>query len=923
MTPGLCPDTVGNFFHEEGPYSQHDFALKGPICLQSRPFYLGWVFEIGGFYASYDRDAMSAPILETNQEYETLRRAAETFGFRREAELIAQKADDDQSLFTLLVAGQRGVGKSTIINQLLGRNIASVNTPNHWLNIYRRPENSREFAEVFYRNSSPPQKILIQQALALTRKENLPSTDLEEPISRIVWHINAPGLPLKVAIAELPDTTALKNHEALLWKADGVIVVFRANQINDETLRRDVEWLNEQQLMPLSSMGVVTYMDTIPRKRWIQVLQYARTRIGNHLDVVVPCSNDPDELDIVLADTNALLHREVRNRFFASASTLRQKNQELFAQSMRTSLAGQFEIYVDRVLQNRWAFQQFRDSIDDQLETLGSELRTRYQRYITDQKNQALARAAAMDSFHFDEPEREDATQKGPTSAEFARDIYSYISQSTQRLFSSLAYEELPAGSMNVAISQLRSTTEPRVGNTPAISFKYPKLPEHTLALLQGEIAPVEIADPLPTQRVEAGMFGSEEEPISAPVPVDRWVTATEWLPTIMQKAEEEMNKWLSETIGQLRHNLLRSAEQTFRAVHGFLPSDAPLVLMPLEETYGFLHHTPVRVPTPHLPGEHLSPALFLCRMQEPEFVDLWNRQLIQRCYEFTIPRLEKQLSEDISNVREQLNEQWAGSIDSIHKRVDIVWKKYGRRLALKSAVKWSIPWVSTLMRDRLMDPVQYLARSRKNVRAPYEYPVSLYLHSNSGEFLQPLDKPVERPLTPDQFIVDLVQQKIRKSAANIWRSKKAILVSLPLRKIVRRRTALSIGVLFGFAMIWIMLFGTSNVSMIALGVLAFPYIVITGALIKRLIDRMYESGSEVQAEKVFHQIQNVVHERLDNVRRHVMDEIRDDELRDEVIYALREKQTLAVGTYLPYKELIKRLRSMEERKKNRAANAA
>ena len=59
---------------------------------------------------------------------------------------------------------------------------------------------------------------------------------------------------------------------------------------------------------------------------------------------------------------------------------------------------------------------------------------------------------------------------------------------------------------------------------------------------------------------------------------------------------------------------------------------------MPLEDTYARLLETPLRIPTPHLPGEHLSPVLFLCRMQESEFIDIWNKQLIRRSFRLCRP---------------------------------------------------------------------------------------------------------------------------------------------------------------------------------------------------------------------------------------------------------------------------------------------
>ena len=195
-------------------------------------------------------------------------------------------------------------------------------------------------------------------------------------------------------------------------------------------------------------------------------------------------------------------------------------------------------------------------------------------------------------------------------------------------------------------------------------------------------------------------------------------------------------------------------------------------------------------------------------------------------------------------------------------------------------------------MRDRLMDPVSFLSRSRLNVQAPYDYPVSLFLNKDSDEFLHPMDRVPDGPLTPDQFIANLLQKRIHQSATSIWQNKESIMISQPLRKTVRRRTTLALGMLFGFSLIWIMMFGTSAISIWALVIIALPYVVTTTVLLKRLVDRSYKSSGALQAQQVFEQIQFSVDERLNRLKDHITKELNPEELWDEVFHLLKANQT-------------------------------
>ncbi len=871
---------------------------------------------------------MNIPVPTLPIEYDDLRQAAETFGFHREASLIDQKGSNPEKLFTLLVTGPPQAGKSSIINLLLQRSIMKGGSDVTWLNIFRRARSDKEFAELFINNDSGRQikiKTTVQQAMALLENRHTTSNLERSRIERIVWHIQTQSIPQAVELAEPPNTLTPARLEPYFWESDGVLFIVNARELDKDATGAYLDALKEaSNKLPVATLGVLTHMDRYPQKRWLQVLQEARATIGKHLDAIVPCSSVQEELEYEPRDSNAMFLREVRYRFFASATTLIEKNQVHFARAMREGLAQRFEEYVDAVLHNKWSYHQFRSEVKAELQTMKDTLERKIHHFVDEQQNLNLARAATLDGLEHNTL-ADNKRQGNGSSQLFGTEIYQYITKNTQRLFSSLRFETTHITRLKLdPTDALPSPSNRSQDVAQPISFKLPDIPLGKAALLCGDKGdPETLASILDTHndpRQEARLYGQSGLQPGTSMPADEWVTATEWVPLLAQQAREDLEEWLNRSLGMLQQSLFQSAEHTFRAIHGFLPNETAVVLMPLEDTYAQLIDTPLRLPTPHLPGENLSPVLFLCRMQEAEFVDIWNKQLIRRCFDYVVPAIRRRLLQDIEEARRQLKAQWRGSKDSIQKRVEITWKRYGRRLAMKSAVRWSIPWVSALMRDRLMDPVQYLSRSRVHVQAPYDYPVSLFLHKNSDDFLTATNKPQQKPLTPDQFIADLLQSRLQDSAGDIWQNKESILVAQPLHNIIRRRTTLALGLMFCFSLIWIMLFGTSSVSMGALASIVIPFIGLTAYLIKRLIDKGYQSSGELQAERLYQQIQQTLDERLDYLKEHVVQSLNTDDLWEEVFHLLQAKQTAPTGCYMPYKELIQRLDTMYARAEHRTS---
>ncbi|MEZ4699925.1 MAG: hypothetical protein R2834_06315 [Rhodothermales bacterium] len=850
---------------------------------------------------------MASPIPSYTLEYHKLREAAETFGFHREADLIATRQESLGHPFTLFVVGEQGAGKSSLINLLLGRPIAPIGRSLPWLNIYRRPEGGQEMAEIILQDDAVPTVLSLSEARALTDEIGDDGAIAGGSIDRIVWHINAPGLPLDIAFAEAPATDDADLPDRYFWQADGLLWLMRADQLMENKTRMLVTALQQKKVLPVISMGVLTHMDAVPNNKWLQIVQDARSGFTGALDLVVPFTASPQRVDSIFDDPNALMYRELRNRFFQGARLARQKNQSYFVEAMGDALSGRFEAFVDRVLANRWAYLSFQRALDEQIETLELGIGERIQQYAETLKTYSMEQATALEKASYAPPELVVANEPPPSLERLRNEIHLDIVESSQRIFGQLQYDSRPVTQWQPGedgpIPRKEGWT---LKEPPAAAFKLPEMPSGHLAFLRGQHPGTRVA-------AEAAIYAPGSEGDGMPHPAELWQSATVWLPRIAELAEEELAVWKADVFNQIRRSLLDSAALSFKALHGFLPGEAAAVLMPLEQTYERLTGESVKVPTPHLPGAGLSPALFLCRMQEDAFIERWNSELTQKCYEAIMPRLHKQILHDVERLRNQLVEQWEKSQDSVHRRVDVAWRQYGRGLTLKNAVKWSVPWISSLIRDRLPDPSDTLARRRVSLHPPYDVPVALFLDGDGTSFLEPIYKPVDPPLNPDQFIAQRLQETIRQICRQNWRVKAPITVSMELRKMLRRRTSIAIGTLAGFSLIWIMLFGTSTVSLTSLSVIAAPYIFTVGYAIKRMIDHTFDTGNDEQAERVYTLIHRHIQSRMDIIRDEIDDLFLKEAFRDTIYEELKKLSADPGGPYMPYAELVRRLRKIGE----------
>ena len=402
-------------------------------------------------------------------EYQRLREAAATFGFHQEAALIDSRKNSLTQPFLLFIMGKPGTGKSSLINLMLGRHLSPIGRSISWLNIYRRARNNREYAEVTLAGNSTPELMPLPQAQRLMQGDpGFPAQNIE----RIVWHLQTALLPGHVALAEAPNMEPSVLAQRYSWEADGLIVMLRGDQLN---LRSTQEYLTEadaHKFVDIASLGVLTYMDRIPRNRWMRVLQQARSTYGDQLDMLAPCTFEPDELALAIENPNDILLREIRNRFYTSADRIRTRNRSEFISSMAQTISGQFEEYVDRVLENRWACYQFNSAIDNELNQLALAAQDKITAYLEDRGH--------LQPTH---PAYSPGESIAELNERFETDIRAFLAHHTQRIFSQLRFNEKPMDSLQQDHLPLLTPAggDGAAEDPPPISFRLPDLPMDAL----------------------------------------------------------------------------------------------------------------------------------------------------------------------------------------------------------------------------------------------------------------------------------------------------------------------------------------------------------------------------------------------------------------------------------------------------------
>jgi ribosome biogenesis GTPase A len=351
------------------------------------------------------------------ENFQTLANAAAQHGFNDQQERLKQQIADLEDKLFVMIVGEGKMGKSTLINTLVGKKIAPVSViPKTWkVDIYQKAgTNEEEHALLYFRNNpQAPQRLSLTAAETRIRqeeekKEQGQNSDLFQV--RFIVHWPEQTLPNNIALVDTPgyrQERGESNVNARLYGAQGIeiegddpfqyfyhrseIVLWciRGNKIHDKDTQQFLESVAYQQ-KPI--VGVLTWMDQIPETRWTAIGEEAGMLHKKYIQNFVFTAFGSNETlkQKTLQDLQTRLLTLLQKS--GEKSILKQKNYEV----EQTLFVQQLDAIVEVYRKNTKAYYHTIQRLESDAENLEKAILKEISEFWYSVKNQALQKIDAL-----------------------------------------------------------------------------------------------------------------------------------------------------------------------------------------------------------------------------------------------------------------------------------------------------------------------------------------------------------------------------------------------------------------------------------------------------------------------------------------------------------------------------------------------
>jgi len=229
---------------------------------------------------------------ELLKEYREIIKICETYHLDEYLEQLYVKLQDLEEPLKFMIVGEGKSGKSTLLNALVGKEIAEVDDePKTWcINVYRNTE-AVPYVELIYADGT--EKVSIEQAKAISKrigavshKQNGNISEKDANLREMRWHLKLDWPKADVMLIDTPgfdqvgkdafcktvsidglegiQYEAVDGFEGIQYKADLLLWCFNVNSVGAEGVEKKL--LNVP-IDPSRIYGIVTKMDRIDEEQ--------------------------------------------------------------------------------------------------------------------------------------------------------------------------------------------------------------------------------------------------------------------------------------------------------------------------------------------------------------------------------------------------------------------------------------------------------------------------------------------------------------------------------------------------------------------------------------------------------------------------------------------------------------------------------